>query len=152
PGQAFEEFLPLPKEKPRQAKVLAFYLPQYYSFPENDQWWGTGFTEWTNLARGTPRFKGHYQPRIPRDLGFYNLTSCDAIRRQIEMATGAGLFGFVFYFYWFRGRRLLEKPLDLFVSDHGLDFPFCLMWTNENWTRRWDGFDNEILMKQDYDP
>jgi hypothetical protein len=152
PGPDFEEFYPLAKGRARLAKVLAFYLPQYYSFPENDKWWGKGFTEWTNVARGAPRFKNHYQPRIPRDLGFYDLLSSETICRQVEMARGAGLFGFVFYFYWFNGLRLLEKPLDKFLSDPILDFPFCLMWANENWTRRWDGFDDHVLMKQNYDP
>jgi glycosyltransferase involved in cell wall biosynthesis len=149
-GPVFEEFTPVGRRRPRQAKVLAYYLPQYHAIPENDEWWGNGFTEWTNLARGVPRFSGHYQPRIPRDLGFYNLLSPETLRRQIELARGAGLFGFVFYFYWFNQRRLLEKPLDAFVADTTLDFPFCLMWTNENWTRRWDGFDDQVLIAQTY--
>src|SRR5262249_53088879 len=134
-----------------QAKVLAYYLPQYHSIPENDEWWGKGFMEWTNLARGVFCFQGHYQPRIPRDLGFYSLLSLDTLRQQVELARGAGLFGFVFYFYWFNQHCLLEKPLDMFVADKTLDFPFCLMWTNENWTRRWDGLDKEILIAQNYE-
>ena len=149
-GPAFEDFRPISSSASRRAKVLAYYLPQFHCIPENDKWWGKGFTEWTNLARGQPRFVGHYQPRIPRDLGFYNLNNSEVIHRQIEMARGAGLFGFVLYMYWFNGRRLLEGPLDRFANDSSLEFPFCLMWANENWTRRWDGSDSEILISQDY--
>ena len=149
-GPAFEDFRPISSSASRRAKVLAYYLPQFHCIPENDKWWGKGFTEWTNLARGQPRFVGHYQPRIPRDLGFYNLNDSEVIHRQIEMARGAGLFGFVLYMYWFNGRRLLEGPLDRFANDSSLEFPFCLMWANENWTRRWDGSDSEILISQDY--
>jgi glycosyltransferase involved in cell wall biosynthesis len=150
PGPYFEELKPLAPDVHRRAKILAYYLPQFHSFPENDRWWGTGFTEWTNIARGTPRFEGHYQPRIPRDLGFYSLDTNATIRRQIEFAKAAGLFGFIYYYYWFDGKRLMEKPLNNFLADDQLDFPFCLMWANENWTRRWDGKDNEILISQGY--
>ncbi|MDR3417065.1 MAG: glycoside hydrolase family 99-like domain-containing protein [Nevskia sp.] len=151
PSPDFEEVRPLPASAPRRAKVLAYYLPQFHACPENDAWWGKGFTEWTNVARGLPRFKGHYQPRVPRDLGFYNLEDPAVLRRQAEMAKGAGIAGFVFYFYWFNGKRLLDKPVNLFL-DHGIDMPFCLLWANENWTRRWDGRDNEVLVAQDYHP
>jgi glycosyltransferase involved in cell wall biosynthesis len=150
PGEQFEPFEPLPAGAVLKAWVLAYYLPQFHIFPENDAWWGRGFTEWTNLARGLPRFAGHYQPRTPRDLGHYTLDNPEAIRRQIDMAKGAGIHGFVFYFYWFNGRRLLEKPLEIILADPSLDMPFCLMWTNENWTRRWDGHDDEVLISQDY--
>ena len=149
PGPAFETREALPASARRQAKVLAYYLPQFHAMPENDAWWGTGFTEWTSLARALPRFAGHYQPRIPRDLGHYTLGP-EIMRRQIDMAREAGLFGFVQYFYWFNGRRLLERPLEQFLADDSLDFPFCLMWANENWTRRWDGSDHEVLISQDY--
>ena len=149
-GPAFEDFRPISSSASRRAKVLAYYLPQFHCIPENDKWWGKGFTEWTNLARGQPRFVGHYQPRIPRDLGFYDLNDSEIMRRQIEMARSAGLFGFVLYMYWFNGRRLLEGPLDRLANDRSLEFPFCLMWANENWTRRWDGSDFEILISQDY--
>eukprot|EP01037_Dinobryon_pediforme_P012016 gene12016-12106_t len=151
PGPDFEEFQPLPRGAQRQAKVLAYYLPQFHAVAENDRWWGRGFTEWTAIARGMPRFPGHYQPRIPRDLGHYNLSDTETMRRQIALARDAGVFGFVQYFYWFNQRRLLEKPLEAFLADASLDFPFCLMWANENWTRRWDGSDNEILISQDWD-
>ncbi|MGG5819314.1 glycoside hydrolase family 99-like domain-containing protein [Falsiroseomonas sp. HW251] len=152
PSIDFEDVRPLPAGATRRAKVLAYYLPQFHAFAENDSWWGKGFTEWTNVPRGLPRFRGHYQPRVPRDLGFYDLDDTVAIRRQIEMAKAGGLFGWVFYTYWFNGKRLLEKPLEAFLADRSLDMPFALMWANENWTRRWDGAESEVLISQDYRP
>ncbi|MBW4023253.1 MAG: glycosyltransferase [Proteobacteria bacterium] len=152
PGEDFEAFTPLPAGAGLKAWLLAYYLPQFHRIPENDAWWGRGFTEWTNLGRGLPRFAGHYQPRTPRDLGHYSLADPETLRRQIAMAKAAGLHGFVFYLYWFNGHRLLETPLEQFLADASLDMPFCLMWTNENWTRRWDGFDDEVLISQDYRP
>ncbi|HUZ65261.1 MAG TPA: glycoside hydrolase family 99-like domain-containing protein, partial [Acetobacteraceae bacterium] len=150
PGPDFEEFHPLPATAERRARVLAYYLPQFHPVPQNDAWWGRGFTEWTNLPRALPRFVGHYQPRVPRDLGHYTLAGTETLRRQIGMALGAGLSGFVFYFYWFNGARLLDAPTEAFLADATLDFPFCLMWTNENWTRRWDGADDDVLIAQHY--
>ncbi|MYZ47057.1 glycosyltransferase WbsX family protein [Propylenella binzhouense] len=149
-GDGFEEFRPAAIAGEAPAKVIALYLPQFHAIPENDAWWGPGFTEWRNLARGAPRFRGHYQPRIPRDLGFYDLSDPAIIRRQTALAAAAGIHGFCFYYYWFNGRRLLERPLDLFAGDGAIDFPFCLMWANENWTRRWDGAEDELLIRQDY--
>ena len=148
----FEEFQPLAAGSARRFKLLAYHLPQFHAFPENDSWWGQGFTEWTNIARGVPRFKGHYQPRVPRDLGFYDLNSPDTLRRQVEMAQAAGVFGFVFYYYWFNGHRLMEKPIERFLDDPTIKMPFALMWANENWSRRWDGSEDEVLISQDYRP
>ena len=150
PGPGFEEFQPLPRNAARQAKLLAYYLPQFHQSAENDRWWGRGFTEWTAIARGMPRFEGHYQPRIPRDLGCYDLANPETMRRQIAMAQGAGIFGFVHYFYWFNGQRLLATPTEMMLADPSLDFPFCLMWANENWSRRWDGSEQDVLVRQDY--
>ena len=149
-GDLFEDRRPLPESAVRRARVLAYYLPQFHSIPENDVWWGNGFTEWTSIARGLPRFTGHYQPRVPRDLGHYTLDNADIIRQQARMAREAGIEGFVFYFYWFNQKRLLEKPLEIFLNTPDIDMPFCLMWANENWSRRWDGSDDDVLIAQDF--
>jgi glycosyltransferase involved in cell wall biosynthesis len=151
PGPHFEELPASPAPVQPQAMLLAYYLPQFHAFPENDAWWGKGFTEWTNIARGAPRFAGHYQPRVPRDLGFYTLDNA-TMARQIAMARQGGVGGFVFYYYWFNGKRLMAGPIDALLADPSLDIPFALMWANENWTRRWDGADAEVLITQDYLP
>ncbi len=150
PAAFFEEFQPAPAHLVRLVQMLAYYLPQFHSVPENDAWWGKGFTDWTNLGRACPRFVGHVQPRIPRDLGHYSLDDPQTLKRQVAMAKAAGLSGFVFYTYWFNRHRLLEKPLNQFLADKTLDFGFCALWANENWTRRWDGLEREVLIAQEY--
>lgn len=150
-GPLFEYFNPrtIP-DIPNSVKAIAYYLTQFHAIPENDEWWGKGFTEWRNIPRGLPRFEGHYQPRIPRDLGYYDLSDVEIMRKQVALAAAAGLHGFCFYYYNFAGHRLLETPLNQFVSDEKIDYPFCLLWANENWSRRWDGYDAEVLIRQDY--
>ena len=139
-----------------QIKAIALYLPQFHSIEENDKAWGKGFTEWTNVKKSRPLFKGHHQPRIPGDtygyLSYYDLTNIQVIKSQVKLAKSHGIYGFGIYYYWFSGKKLLEKPIDLFIKYSNIDFRFLLIWANENWTKKWDGRDKEIFVKQEYFP
>lgn len=132
-------------------KIIAFYLPQFHSFPENDKWWGKNFTEWTNTKKSVPQFEGHYQPREPQNDYYYNLLEPEAMKWQIDLAKEYGVYGFCFYHYWFKdGKKLMEKPIENFLQDKSLDQKFCLCWANEPWTRAWDGGTRDVIMQQEY--
>lgn len=131
-------------------RVIAINLPQFYPFKENDEWWGKGFTEWTNVTKAKPRYRGHYQPQLPTDTGFYDLRLPEARQMQADMAKEYGIYGFCYYHYWFNGDLLMSRPLDEILSSGKPDFPFMYCWANENWSRVWDGSNEKVLMQQNY--
>lgn len=131
-------------------RIIAINLPQFHPFKENDEWWGKGFTEWTNVTKAKPRFRGHYQPHLPTETGFYDLRLPEARQMQANMAREAGIYGFCYYHYWFNGHRLMERPVNEILSSGEPDFPFMLCWANENWARNWDGGFKNILIEQKY--
>ncbi|MBS0174821.1 MAG: glycoside hydrolase family 99-like domain-containing protein [Nitrospira sp.] len=132
------------------ARAIAFHLPQYHPTPENDEWWGKGFTEWTNVAKAKPLYPDHYQPHLPADLGFYDLRLPEARHAQAELARDYGIEGFCYYHYWFGGRRILERPVNEILSSGEPNFPFCLCWANHSWNNIWQGVADRTLIEQTY--
>lgn len=137
---------------PGDTKVISWYLPQFHQIEMNNKFHGQGFTEWTNTSRAIPMFTGHYQPHIPYDVGYYDLMNPDTLKRQVYLAKHYGIYGFCFHYYWFSGKRLMEKPLDLLLEQKELDMPFCINWATENWTALWDGGSREVMIELELRP
>jgi hypothetical protein len=131
-------------------EIIAHYLPQFHPIPENDQWWGKGFTEWTNVTNARPLFRGHIQPHLPADLGFYDLRVSEVREAQADLARHYGVTGFCYWHYWFAGRRLLERPFDEVLTSGRPDFPFCIAWANQSWSGIWHGAPDKVLIDQTY--
>lgn len=131
-------------------KILALYLPQFHTIAENDEWWGKGFTEWVNMKKAKALYDGHYQPRIPLNYDYYDLSDVNVMRKQTEIAKKYGIYGFCVYHYWFQGHKLLEKPMENFLKEKDIDFPYCFCWANEHWTNAWVSGENKILIEQDF--
>lgn len=131
-------------------KVIAFYLPQFHRIPENDRWWGEGFTEWVNVRKAEALFEGHYQPRVPLDDNYYDLSDVDVMRWQADIARKHGIYGFCFYHYWFYEKPLLERPIINYQKEASINFPYCICWANESWTNAWAQSDNKVIMEQKY--
>lgn len=145
----YEDYEPLSiKLQENDTKVIAWYLPQYHRIDINDYFYGRGFTEWTNTSKAIPMFTGHYQPHIPYDVGYYDLNNPEIFLRQIELAKHYGIYGFSFYYYWFSGKRIMEKPLEYFLKHPELDIKYCITWANENWTTLWDGGNHDLIFEQ----
>lgn len=131
-------------------KIIAFHLPQFHAIPENDEWWGKGFTEWTNTKKAKPLFKDHNQPREPLNYNYYNMLDHSTRKWQADLAQEHGVYGFCYYHYWFNGKMLLEKPVEMLLEEKDITMPFCFCWANEPWTRAWDGATKEVIMPQEY--
>jgi lipopolysaccharide biosynthesis protein len=151
-GPWFKDAVGLPNSFVDKAPIrfIAYYLPQFHPIRENDEWWGTGFTDWNNVAKALPRYVGHQQPRLPMDLGFYDLRQADALRQQAGLAKRAGIYGFCIHDYWFSGHKVLETPLRILLDNPDIDLRFCLNWANESWSRTWDGKESNVLLRQKY--
>lgn len=131
-------------------KIIAYYLPQFHTFPENDKWWGNGYTEWTIVKKAKPLFQGHYQPRVPLNHNYYNLNDVETLKWQANIAKKYGIYGFCYYHYWFEGKMLMNKPAELMLKNKSVDMPFCMCWANHTWTRAWATHEKEVLIEQKY--